>query len=133
MQPILADTVIYEGYFPLTTTNFQLTILQNLNFEPFSCTGEFDDRFRPCFSCESFQAKQIYGSDYFNDIERSFTSRQTGENFQATRQSRRLICRGGRANCRLRVSRGVQLRQRSYARALEFVQSEQYLSHPDRE
>ena len=97
----------------------------------FSCTGPEDDPFRPCFGCEGFRARQIYGSDYYNDIERSFISRQTGERFQTTRQSRRTVCRNGRANCKLRIDRGMQLRQRSYARAQEFVQSEQYLTQED--
>jgi len=96
-----------------------------------NCTGQEDDPFRPCFGCEGFVARQIFGSDYYNDRERSFISRQTGENFQTTKQSRRLICRNGRQNCRLRVSRGMQLRKRTYARAQEFVQSEQYLTEED--
>ena len=97
----------------------------------FSCTGHEDDPFRPCFGCEGFVARQIYGIDYYNDIERSFISRQTGENFQTTKQSRRVICRNGRQNCQLRVSRGIQLRKRTYARVLEFIQSEQYLTQED--
>ena len=101
------------------------------NFKSFSCTGEFDDPYRPCFGCEGFDARRAFGSDYYNDIEINFTSRQTNENYQATRQSKRVICRDGRSNCRLRVSRGVELRQKNYPRALEFVQSEQYLSQED--
>ena len=96
-----------------------------------SCTGHEDDPFRPCFGCEGFVARQIFGSDYYNDIERSFISRQTSENFETTKQSRRLICRNGRQKCRLRVSRGMQLRKRTYARAQEFIQSEQYLTEED--
>ena len=60
--------------------------------------------------------------------------RQSGERFQVTRQSRRLICRrnpfGGRT-CKLRVDRAMQLRVATYARAQQFVQSEQYLSNDD--
>ena len=60
--------------------------------------------------------------------------RQSGERFQVTRQSRRLICRrnpfGGRT-CKLRVDRAMQLRAATYARAQQFVQSEQYLSNDD--
>ena len=102
-----------------------------ITFFAFSCSGPKDDPFRPCFGCEGASARNIYGNDYFNDIERSFISRQTGERFQTTRQSRRLVCRNGRANCRLRVDRGVQLRRRTYARAQQFVQSEQYLTDED--
>ena len=41
------------------------------------------------------------------------------------------MCRNGRANCNLRVDRGVQLRVKSYARTQEFIQSEQYLTQED--
>ena len=99
----------------------------------FSCTGPEDDPFRPCFGCEGFRARQIYGSDYYNDIERSFISRQTGERFETTRQSRRIVCRNRRNidSCRLRIDRGMQLRKETYSRVQEFVQSEQYLTQED--
>ena len=100
-------------------------------FLVFSCIGPEDDPFRPCFGCEGFKARYIYGSDYQNDIERSYNSRQTGETFEATRQSKRILCRNGRSFCRLRIDRGMQLRKKTYARAQEFVQSEQYLSQED--
>lgn len=58
-------------------------------------------------------------------------SRQSGEVFQTTKQSKRIICKNGRANCRLRVDRAAQLRQRSYNQSLQFVQSEQYLTPED--
>ena len=51
--------------------------------------------------------------------------------FQTTRQSKRIVCRNGRANCKLRVDRAMQLRQRSYNDTLQFVQSEQYLTPED--
>ena len=96
-----------------------------------SCSGPGDDPFRPCFECEDSSARIIYGKDYYNDSERSFFSRQTGESFQTTRQSKRIVCRNGRANCNLRVDRGVQLRGRSYTRIQEFIQLEQYLTQED--
>ena len=61
---------------------------------------------------------------------------QSNESFQATRQSRRLICRRGRQGlggrfCRLRIDRMMQIRSRSYMQAYEFVQNEEYLSEED--
>ena len=60
--------------------------------------------------------------------------RQSGEMFQATRQSRRIICgtgtNGGR-RCRLRIDRAMQFRRITYGRAIQFIQSEQYLSNDD--
>ena len=76
-------------------------------------------------------ARIIYGNDYHNDIERSFFSRQTGERFQTTRQSKRVVCRSGRSSCNLRVDRGAQLRSKDYARTQRFIQSEQYLTNDD--
>ena len=100
----------------------------------FSCNGPADDPFRPCFACEGFSAKSVYGAYYNNYIDIDITSRQTGESYQATRQSKRVVCRrvnGIVTGCRLRVDRGVQLRSRSYPRAQTFIQSEQYLSQED--
>ena len=63
--------------------------------------------------------------------------RQGGERFKATRISSRLICpRGSRMNglgCRIRASRAIEIRQLSYLRVLQFIQSEQYLSGDDLE
>ena len=78
----------------------------------------------------------MYGSDYYNYIEYDIYGRQANENFQATRQSKRVLCRApapnsNERNCRLRVSRGMQLRSRSFARAQDFVQREQYLTEDD--
>ena len=76
----------------------------------------------------------MYGAYYKNYIEIDITSRQTGESYEATRQSKRVICQrvnGIFTGCRLRVDRGVQLRSISYPRALTFIQSEQYLSQED--
>ena len=99
-----------------------------------SCNGKEDDIYRPCFGCEGFTARKVYGDDFDDAIEYNFVDRQTAERFQATRQSRRLLCRQGRNGepiCRLRVSRLMQLRNRSFRRALEYVHAEQYLSPED--
>ena len=61
-------------------------------------------------------------------------SRQTGEVFQATSQNRRVVCStgpNGGQRCRLRIDRAMQLRRVSYGRALQFIQSEQYLGDDD--
>ena len=101
----------------------------------FSCNGPEDDEYRPCFECDGFSARKVYGEYANNFIQYNYTSRQSGENFQATQQSSRVMCRLGISgilvDCKLRVSRGMQLRSRSYERAQEFVQSEQYLSQED--
>ena len=100
----------------------------------FSCNGPGDDEYRPCFECEGFEARKAYGDQFFDPIEHSHTSRQDGNSFQVTRQSRRVICGIGMTGeqiCRLRVSRAMQLRGRSYTRAQDFVQSEQYLTQED--
>ena len=67
----------------------------------------------------------------FYEYANNYHERQSGESFKVTNQSRRLICRRGARNCRLRVTRSIELRQRTYGRALQFVQSEQYLSLDD--
>ena len=107
----------------------------------YSCTHPSEDTFRSCFGCEfKAVAKTSYdhygnfyphGYDYFsNDIQ----DRQTGERFQTTRQSRRVICRGGsggRRLCKIRVDKTMQIRRKTYARVQQFIQSEQYLSMED--
>ena len=104
-------------------------------FFHFSCNGPEDDEYRPCFECEGFSARKVYGDHANNFIEYNYTSRQSGENFQATQKSSRVMCKlglsGQHFDCKLRVSRGMQLRGRSYERAQEFVQREQYLSQED--
>jgi len=100
------------------------------------CSGPEDDPYRPCFACEGAQARKVYGADYYNYIEYDIYGRQANENFQATRQSKRVLCRAPAPNsneriCRLRVSRGMQLRSRSFARSQDFVQREQYLTEDD--
>ena len=67
--------------------------------------------------------------DYHNHIDR-----QTGEMFQATQQSRRVICsrgQNGAQRCRLRIDKAMQFRRVSYGRAVQFIQSEQYLKRDD--
>ena len=75
--------------------------------------------------------KYDYGKYYeFYD----FIDRQTGEVFQATAQNRRVVCvrgQSGGTRCRLRIDRAMQLRGVSYGRALQFIQSEQYLGDDD--
>ena len=101
----------------------------------FSCNGQDDDKFRPCFDCEGFEARNVYGGSFSDPIEYKYTSRQSEESFKATLRSERVVCRIGLSgqvvDCRLRVDRIMQLRGRSFERALEFVQSEQYLSQED--
>ena len=97
----------------------------------FRCIDPEDDPYRPCFACEGFTARKVYGRDYNNFAKIRFISRQSGEMFQTTRQSKRIVCTNGRSNCRLRIDRAMQLRQRSYNDTLQFVQSEQYLTPED--
>ena len=111
-----------------------MPIILTLSIFYCSCNGKEDDIYRPCFDCEGFTARQVYGDNFDDAIEYNYVDRQTNERFQATRRSGRLLCRQG-ANgepvCRLRVNRAMQLRNRSYRRALEFVHAEQYLSQED--
>ena len=97
----------------------------------FRCIDPDDDPYRPCFACEGFTARKVYGKDYDNFSRTKFMSRQSGEMFQTTRQSKRIVCSNGRSNCKLRIDRAMQLRQRSYGDTLQFVQSEQYLTPED--
>ena len=79
--------------------------------------------------------RNVYGGNFSNPIEYTYTSRQSEESFQATIRSERVVCRRGLSgqvvDCRLRVDRIMQLRGRTFERALEWVQSEQYLSQED--
>ena len=98
------------------------------------CDQLNEDPFRACFGCESDSSRidDLYRGhlyDYYNYIDR-----QTGEMFQATTQSRRVICGtgpNGAQRCRLRIDRAMQFRRISYGRAVQFIQSEQYLSNDD--
>ena len=92
-----------------------------------SCTGANDDPYRACFGCDE--------DNLFNHHQRQYDiDRQTGEMFQATTQSRRVICgqdQNGNRNCRLRIDKAMQFRRISYGRAVQFIQSEQYLTNDD--
>ena len=107
----------------------------------YSCTDPVDDIFAPCFGCDNaahdgFQTQfDNFGNFYSNGYEDYETSnkRQSGESFQATRQSRRLICRKGASgnSCKLRINRLMQIRNVTYGRANQFLQNEEYLSQED--
>ena len=95
----------------------------------YSCEGVNDDPFKPCFQCEDVTSRSELPYYAY-----SYIDRQSGEKFQVTRPSRRVVCRrgpAGRRRCRLRVSRAMQLRQTQYGPSLQFVQAEQYLSTDD--
>ena len=86
-----------------------------------------DDPFRACFGCENDTTRK-------NPRFHRHIDRQSGEVFQATSQNRRVICGKdpqGNMRCRLRIDRAMQLRRVSYGRALQFIQSEQYLGDDD--
>ena len=89
-----------------------------------------DDPFRACFGCENDTIRKNFNHPrFFRHI-----NRQSGEVFQATSQNRRVICGKdplGNMRCRLRIDRAMQLRRVSYGRALQFIQSEQYLGDDD--
>ena len=89
-----------------------------------------EDPFKACFGCEDTSDRS--GQDHNTFTE--YIDRQTGEVFQATSQNRRVVCstgpEGGR-RCRLRIDRAMQFRRVSYGRALQFIQSEQYLGQDD--
>ena len=96
------------------------------------CRLPSDDRFRSCFGCEdseSFRRYTTHRKHY------DYIDRQTGEMFQATRQSRRVICAAGengdQQQCRLRIDKAMQFRRVTYGRAVQFIQSEQYLDNDD--
>ena len=96
----------------------------------FSCTSPSDDPFRACFGCDNEETKRNSNHPQFHN----FIDRQSGEVFQATSQNRRVICGKdplGNMRCRLRIDRAMQLRRVSYGRALQFIQSEQYLGDDD--
>ena len=108
------------------------------------CIDPADDLSTPCFGCgnsekDIFQTNFDHHGNFFTNGYEEFgfsIERQTGESFDATRQSRRLICRRGLEgargrSCRLRVDRMMQIRSISYRRAQQFVQSEEYLSEED--
>ena len=98
------------------------------NISSFSCAGPEDDPFLACLGCDESNFDH-YGNPYLDN----HIDRQTGEMFQATQQSRRVICRneGGGQRCRLRIDKAMQFRRVSYGRAIQFIQSEQYLKADD--
>ena len=106
----------------------------------YSCSNVNEDPFRACFGCDfrasaksSYDHYGYFYSNGYQDYNR-YIERQTGETFQSTAQSRRVVCRGAvraNRNCKLRVDRAMQLRQTTYGRSTQFVQSEQYLSDDD--
>ena len=111
------------------TNSLQKSQCQYLVFI-FSCTSPTDDPFRACFGCENVETKR----DSNHPLFLNFIDRQSGEVFQATSQNRRVICGKdplGNMRCRLRIDRAMQLRRVSYGRALQFIQSEQYLGDDD--
>ena len=104
----------------------------------FRCSHPNDDPYTSCFGCESDVTIKVVKSthryDYVSQQLYDTIDRQTGEMFQTTRQSRRVICgRGqqGRQRCRLRIDKAMQFRRVTYGRAIQFIQSEQYLQNED--
>ena len=101
------------------------------------CVLPSDDPFTSCFGCESEITIKIVKQkryDYTHHEFDNFIDRQSEEVFQATAQNLRVICVAGatgRRRCRLRIDRAMQLRGVSYGRALQFIQSEQYLGDDD--
>ena len=96
----------------------------------YRCAGVDDDIYRPCFQCEDITSRSGVP-----DYAYTYIDRQSGEAFQVTQPSRRVICRGpvaGRGRrCKLRISRAMQFRQTRYGSVLRFVQAERYLSTDD--
>ena len=98
----------------------------------YSCTSSSDDLYRSCFGCEN-ESQNIYYAHQRQSFH-TYIDRQTGEMFQATTQSRRVLCnQGAQGNrrCRLRIDKAMQFRRVSYGRAVQFIQSEQYLTNDD--
>ena len=86
-----------------------------------------------CLGCDPSDPYEHYG---YHGGPKNKINRQAGEVFQATSQSRRVVCGNGpdgRRRCRLRIDKSMQLRMVQYGRALQFIQSEQYLSDEDLE
>ena len=100
------------------------------------CIDFGEDPYTPCFGCDFAAPRNSDGrsDNDFNNFIHDHIDRQTGETFSVTRISKRIICkRGGRSGrrCRLRVSRAMQIRAKTYTRAQRFLQAEQYLSMDD--
>ena len=98
-----------------------------------------DDPFRPCFDCNNADAKSSFytqeGNQYVGRKHHYYyIERQNREIFEATSQSRRIICprvADGGLLCRIRISRAIQFRRKPYRRAQKFVHAEEYLSFDD--
>ena len=109
------------------------------NLFSYRCTDPNDDPYTACFGCDSDNANKVERNAHRYDyVQPSFNyiDRQTGEMFQTTRQSRRVICARGqqgqtRRRCRLRIDKAMQFRRITYGRAIQFIQSEQYLENSD--
>ena len=101
----------------------------------YRCDGPNDDPFRACFGCEENVKQRLYHPKHSNYFYYNFIDRQTNEVFRRTKQSRRLICsnRIDRSSCRIRVDRAMELRDVTYMRAIQLIQSEEYLSDDDLE
>ena len=56
--------------------------------------------------------------------------RQTGETYESTGQSQRIMCSSG-GSCNLNVDMTSQIRGTSYGNALQFAQGESYLNDDD--
>ena len=94
-----------------------------------------DEIFRACFGCEHSPAQSYYNSPrnsylFGYDSYGNYIDRQTGETYESTQQSRRVVCRGG-GRCNLRVDKAAQRRDLKYGKALNFANQEQYLSNED--
>ena len=108
-----------------------ITVVEIFYPSHLSCVMPEDDPFMACLGCDPVDDYHI---DRNQHISNKNIDRQAGEVFQATGQSRRVICGrdpDGNMRCRLRIDRAMQLRRVKYGRALQFIQSEQYLSDDD--
>ena len=98
-----------------------------------------DDPFRPCFDCNNADARSsFYTQERHQYLGRKhhyyYIERQSRERFEATSQSRRIICPSvaeGVRLCRIRISRAIQFRRKPYRRAQKFLHAEEYLSFDD--
>merc|ERR1712020_162850 len=129
-NPEVSKSIVLDGSTIFTQISFLFEFFTPVSYPFFSCTSPSDDPFRACFGCENDKTKRNSNHPRFLN----FIDRQSGEVFQATSQNRRVICGKdplGNMRCRLRIDRAMQLRRVSYGRALQFIQSEQYLGDDD--
>ena len=114
-----------------TYINRLIAVIEIFHPSHFSCVMPEDDPFMACLGCDPVDDYHIDSKHHSSNKN---IDRQAGEVFQATGQSRRVICGrdpDGNMRCRLRIDRAMQLRRVKYGRALQFIQSEQYLSDDD--